>query len=295
VALALLSLAALQGSLAAWLPQRPLAARSGFTGACDALRAEPADFVVVWPPTAAAALAALPADLRAADAVPLELPGRRRYRHIAVIGPAGFADPPELQGAAARPRQLFDEIELARFVYDGQPRILFDLRDAMGTLRVAMHNGAAVTPCDAPGEGGWRCPGRPPWNHVAPTELRVQGRSWPCVWAHPVAGQTLVIEAREVPLGDEIELAAALSDGAANQPDGAWVDLLLEIEQGDGRVQHRMRRPQGAGIVTQRWPTLPGASPATVRLQITTPRDAMRHLGINLTTSSRRVAGPVQP
>jgi hypothetical protein len=261
-------------------PVTPLTRRPGFAEAAvhAAAHADAGTFVVVWPPHESAALAALPATLHAADAVPEEPARSRRWTRILVLGAAGFASPPELAAAAAEPRQRFGDVELAPFAWAAGDRVLFDLRTDLGRARVRLTGAAGDLACDAPRDGGgFGCPGRPEWNRVAPERLRVLGEDWPCVWAHPVADHVLVLDLGTVQLGDRLELEAALSDAAASTPGGAPVQLELAIP---GVATKVLWRSNQAGIERLVVPTPHVTAP--VRLSVRTAYDGRRHLGVNL-------------
>jgi hypothetical protein len=261
-------------------PVEPLARRAGWGAAVERLSgsAGPADFVVVWPPEQAAALSELPPALRAADAVPVESPGRRRYPRMFVIGPAGFDTPPELGGAEAS-RERFDDIEIGTFTYPRGDRVALDLRSDLAQARVELHMRAETITCDIRRpDGGWDCPGRPEWNHVAPTSLVAGGNDWPCVWAHPLTGSELVIDLGQQNLSDRVEIEAAMADEAVAMPNGASVKVLLEV---DGAGTRRLIVPNRRGIVRASLRTDAGRR-GRVRIVITTANDGRRHLGINL-------------
>jgi hypothetical protein len=261
-------------------PVSPLADRPGWRAAVASLssRVGSDSFVVVWPPEQAAALAELPPSLRAADAVPVESPQRRRYLSIFVIGPVGFDSPPELAGA--RPsRERFDEVEVGTFVFATGDRVVFDLRSELEQAAVQFRSQSEALRCDRRRpDGGWSCPGRPDWNHVAPTTITVSGSDWPCVWAHPATGHDLVIDLGPRALADRVELEAAMRDDAVAGPYGASVNIRLEV---DGAGSRRLAVPNRRGIVSTTVRTKPGRV-AGVRAIITTPNDGRRHLGINL-------------
>ncbi|MBI3179482.1 MAG: hypothetical protein HYZ27_07450 [Deltaproteobacteria bacterium] len=267
-----------------FVPATPLAERPGFVEAVAAIGADPPDLVVVWPPEQAAALAALPAELMASDAVPLEHESARRYVRIAVLAPAGVAPPRELaQAAPAAPRR-FGDVEVSRFSYPPRERVAWDLRSDLGRARVTLRGQDGELACDLPRRGGgWSCPGRPEWNHVAPATLTVEGAPFACVWVHPVSGRALVIEVDRIPLAERLELRAALSDDAAATPGGADVVVELQI---DG-VASQSLTVGGPGMRRLVVPT-PGRGEAGVRLVITTAHDGRRHLGVDL----RVVDGP---
>jgi hypothetical protein len=275
---AVLSLVAQIRSLS---PVEPLSETPGFVEAAEYLerQAGAGTFVVVWPPEQAAALAALPASLAAADAVPVEPFDKRRYLHILVVGPLGFSTPPELAGATLGERRRFAGVEVGSFTWAASDRVDFDLRASLADVRIYLRGREHNVECNAarPG-GGWSCPGRPPWNHVAPTHLSVEGHDWPSVWAHPVGGHELVLDLGERHLWDRIEVESALADAAASSPAGASVVLQLEVSGAGTRRLSRTNRP---GIARTSLPTKRGST-AHVRLRVTTANDSRRHLGINL-------------
>ncbi len=273
-----------------------LAESEGFAEAARHLVAASPDFTVVWPPHAAAALGALPPKLRAADAVPFEPADQRRYLRLAVIGPAGFDDPPELANASPEPRRRFADVEVGIYGYPVADRILFDLRGSLSGVAVSLRGPEHQVRCDrARRDQGWDCPGRPAWNHVAPTNLRVEGRDWACVWAHPLSNHDLVIDLGRQPLGDHLLLEAALSDDAATTPNGAAVSLRLEVQPESGSPFTRiLRRTNQAGIGVFDVATS-GLGHGTVQLVIRTSRDARRHLGVGLRIVERGESGAHRP
>ncbi len=261
-------------------PVRPLSERPGFDAAVAHLRAAtaPATFVVVWPPEQAAALGALPRELRAADAVPVETASQRSVLRVLVLGPSGFDAPPELAEASAGERVRFDEVEVAPFEWAGGDRIDFDLRAGLAGATIRLEGREHRVTCDQPRpDGGWACPGRPSWNHVAPTRLRVGGDDWPCVWSHPVTGHELIVDLGEHELWDRVELEAALHDDVTGVH-GSTVVLRLEV---DGAGSRRLTRTNQRGVARTVLPTVRGRR-ARVRVLITTANDSRRHLGVNL-------------
>lgn len=276
----LLALVALALLLRSFWPVEPLARQPGFAEAAVFLAAQADDdlFVVLWPPHVADALERLPEGLRAADAVPQEEEeDARRVTRIAVMGPAGFNTPPELRGVAVTRERRFDAVEIRVFAYATHQRLLFDLRSDLEKVRVRLHGRQSVV-CDRRrGDGGWSCPGRPSWNHVSPHSFQVRRAEWQAVWAHPVTDDTLILDLGKQPLGDHIDISAALSDGAARTPAGATVYLDLEI---DG-ARHTLVRSNAPGVARLTIPTGHGER-AHLRLRIHTPKDDRRHFGVNL-------------
>lgn len=282
---------------ASFWPETPLVERRGFSEAVAFLTANAAagTFVVVWPPQLAEALDHLPASLVAADAVPIESEGRRTYLHFLVVGPRGVGAPPELERASMRARRSFGEIDVVELEYAAGDRVDFDLRARLEDVRVSLVQGESTIVCDVRRpDGGWACPGRPDWNHVGPSSLKVEGRDWAAVWAHPVSGSQLIIDAGELPLWDRVELEAAFSDEAAAMPGGATVEITLEVE---GVGTRRLSRVNRRGIIEVEMPTARGGK-AHVRVLITTVNDGRRHLGINLRTievrATARAAEPIR-
>jgi len=103
------------------LPRTPLHERPGFAAATQALarawaaERSPNGFVVLWPPDQGASLQYLPNALRAADAVPIKRGGLAAFNPIWVIGPKGFAPPPELVSALEVSRENFAHIDVVTF------------------------------------------------------------------------------------------------------------------------------------------------------------------------------------
>lgn len=262
-------------------PVTPLAQRDGFAEAVAFVDSEAGSdaFVVVWPPTLAAALAELPAGLNASDAVPFETNDSRRHLRVILLGPAGFDTPPELDKSLLTTRRRFGDLEVATHTYEGGDRVAWDLRAELSQVRLSLSGPEWNVTCDAArADGGWYCPGRPKWNHIGPASLTVAGQAWDCVWAHPIAGHALVIELGQRTLLDRIEVEMALSDGAAALPGGASVLAVLEV---DGVGTRRLNRSNARGIARVSLPTKRGTK-AAMRLTITTSNDGRRHIGVNV-------------
>jgi len=267
-------------------PVAPLAERDGFAAAVAHIEAEhgPGTFVVVWPPEHAATLAALPGALPAADAVPNETNNKRSHLRILTLGPTGFDAPPELDAAEAGERVRFDDIEVASHLWASGDRVDFDLRADLAETAVQLHGREHHVDCNnARADGGWACPGRPDWNHVAPTHLRVEGDDWPCVWAHPVTGHDLIFDLGERTLWDRIEVEAALHDDVTGTH-GSSVVVKLEV---DGVGSRRITRTNNRGVAVTMLPTSRGQK-ARVRLFVNTGNDGRRHFGVNLRIMEKR-------
>jgi len=276
-----LALFALTRLACSFSPTTPLAALPGFQEAAQSLvdAQGPDSIVVVWPPELSAALYALPAELRATDAPPIENSAARQYTRLFVLGPVGGATPPELADATLEGRKRFDDVEIVTVTYPTTTRVLFDLRSGIADAKVTLIGPPADVECNAPrADHGWDCPSQPPWNNVAPTVIRAGGVDWPCVWSHPIASRDLVIDLGERRLGDRVELEAALSDDAAATPNGAPVALRLEVEGVGEKVVTRSNAP---GILRESIATTRGHA-AHVRLHVTTTNDGRRHFGVNV-------------
>lgn len=286
----LLSAFALARLAWSWLPVTPLVERPGFDAALAHLGREagPESFVVVWPPEQAAALAKLPPELRAADAVPQEDAERRRSTRVFVLGPRGVDAPPELTALGEGARLRFDDVEVLRLDYPRQDRVLFDLRQELDTARVSLRGPGGELACRARHpDGGWACPGKPEWVHVSPTMLQVKGASWPSVWAHPLDAHDLVIDLGERRLGDRVELEAALTDDAAGTPHGASVELSLRV----GGAEQRLTQPNTPGVRRLEVRTTRGEQ-QRVQLVVRTQADGRRHLGVNVRLLEGSEAAP---
>jgi len=274
------ALVSLGSFVCSMVPTPPRTERDGFAAAMADVPREngPGTFVVVWPPEYAAALAALPPELAAADAVPAETNNKRSYLKILTLGPAGFDPPPELDSADSNERVRFDDIEVTTHQWTSGDRIDFDLRAGLAEVAVQLHGREHHIDCNqARADGGWACPGRPGWNHVAPTHLRVEGDDWPCVWAHPVTGHDLIFDLGERTLWDRIEVEAALHDDVTGAH-GSSVVVKLEV---DGVGSRRITRTNNRGVAITMLPTTRGQK-ARVRLFVNTGNDGRRHLGVNL-------------
>jgi hypothetical protein len=286
-----LSAFALGRTACSFWPVTPLAEQAGFDEAVAWLvrETDPQSLVVVWPPEQARALAALPPGLRAADAVPAVPAERRQFLTLHVLGPAGFASPPELRDATPVDRRRFGAVEVGYWRYAGNDRVDFDLRAGLAETIVRLDGPEGVACNQARPDGGFACPGRPEWNHVAPTSLRVDGEEWPCVWMHPVSGHDLVVDLGERTLFDRVEVEAALHDDAVTTPGGAAVVIRLEVE---GLPLQRLTRTNNRGIARLTLPTVPHTR-QRVRLVVSTTNDGRRHLGLNLRiVEARRADSP---
>src|SRR5262249_43913702 len=156
--------------------------------------------------------------------------------------------------------QRFDDVDIRLYPSDGTSPALFDLRRDLAGAQVHLDDLACN---QARSEGGFACPGAPGWSYVGPHTLRVDGKAWPCVWAHPTAHKQVIIDLGERELGKSVVLEAALSDPAAT--DGAPVQLFLDL----GADTHALTRTPQRGVARLEVTTTPGEH-RTVRVRITT-------------------------
>lgn len=275
IAVAVFALASTVYSLT---PTTRLADRPGFDDAMTALAAYDATtFVVVTPPEQTEALDEIPKHLPASDGAPATEAMMSRWSSIVAVGPRGSGLPGftnELE------RRIFGDVDLVRYGNPSGERVIFDLARDLDRVAITLR-GATDIVCNVPGPDGYRCPGRPGWNHVGPARLRVNGAVWPSTWAHPANDYGLELALGEVELSDAIVLEAALDDNVARN--GAAVELELRV----GDSVRKVTRSPAPGIVTTRVPTKAG-SREPVTLTIRTAADGARHLGVRLRITARQ-------
>lgn len=158
---------------------------------------------------------------------------------------------------------------------DGMHGVTLDLvRDLMSRARVRREGGVFDGVCNSDG-AQFRCNSPDPWNHVRVEPRLVDGQQVQCIFAHPQAGSTLVIEVPSVPASRAVVGAAALDDTAVF-PGGA--DVLNEIRfEPDGGGPSRatlLRRTNNRGPEPYRL-TL-DERPGTLSFRITTANAGAR-------------------
>lgn len=236
-------------------------------------------WILVWPPHYSHLAEQLPKDLMASDALPQEQSQARRYSHITMLAPRNTPTPVELRETTEVALQEVGELSIRSFVFPESKRLLFDLRSEISKTQIQMETPEQKLLCITPRpDGGFMCPGRPEWNYLGPTQLMVNGQPWPCVWAHPISGEQLTINLGAQRLGDTIEIESALSDDAVNTPQGAAVDVRIEI---DGQPAGNLTHANQTGVRVLKISTTANKL-STVKLYVTTNNDARRHFGLNL-------------
>lgn len=127
------------------------------------------------------------------------------------------------------------------------------------------------------------CVGLASWMTVGSDTLVIGGRREACTWSHPISGGELVVDFGLVDVARGLRLQAALSNAAADNPDGAAVAYTLivdDVASGSPLVVHHRRGFEQAFL-----PPRPGQ--ATVRLVVTTTNDGQRHTCFRLTQEAR--------
>ena len=100
--------------------------------------------------------------------------------------------------------------------------------------------------------------------------MDINGRRELCTWSHPISRGRLRIDYGTVDLGDGRTFEAALSDGAASNPQGAPVTFIVTVDEQTRSV--RVHRQRGfSGVL------LPGGTHHLV-VDVLTDNDGQRHV-----------------
>ncbi|MBN2360165.1 MAG: hypothetical protein JXR83_12005 [Deltaproteobacteria bacterium] len=161
----------------------------------------------------------------------------------------------------------------------------------VAALRVRVEVGGRTIQCSDLDPSGptHRCPTLPEWNHVGPHELVIGGQPRRCLWAHPISGGRVIIEAPWPLTANRIKVSYGLADSAVGAPDGQPV--TLEVFAGERKLGGVVQPNQfGYGELT-----VPLGEPASERLAfvVSTTHDGARHFCIDAV--AERGPAPVAP
>ncbi len=276
----------------------PLAERSGFDDALGFLSTElPArTTVLVYPPDDFSALHKLPRKLWASDALPQPPPSA-----LVTLSRMNAPLPGELKTYSLRNTRVFNDVQLSWYTQDpAEPRrdkYLFNLQRQLPEVQVYLEDPSGKRlHCNEPqGSSGWHCPDRPQWNRVSSGTATVNGQPYPGVWAHPVAGHSLLIDMGKREIGEQLHLELALDDNVV-APGLSDIRATLVFSAQGNTLQRTLTRNNRRGIATlnisSKDLSVLGPRPLIV-LRIECTNDARRHLYINLTFSPKKTP-PVQ-
>jgi hypothetical protein len=142
---------------------------------------------------------------------------------------------------------------------------------------VTLHKADGTTrPCPwDPKAQHHRCTGEPPWMYVGEETVPIEGKETTCVWLHPQTNARLEVAFAPLPRTGvgRVVLGAALSDTAADNPQGAPVHVAVQVEH--RRTALTLHRARGFQQGALEMPT--GPTPAEIRIEATTPHDGQRH------------------
>jgi hypothetical protein len=139
--------------------------------------------------------------------------------------------------------------------------------------RVRVERGdSSVVAC--PWDAGRRrhvCPGLGPWMTVGDETMQIAGRKTDCIWSHPISGGRLVIDYGDLDLAGGLTFEAALSDVAADNPQGAPVTFTVRVD--DVARTLTVHRARGFARLA-----LPATAPGRVVVEVATGHDGQRHV-----------------
>jgi hypothetical protein len=146
----------------------------------------------------------------------------------------------------------------------------WSLSRALDTATVELVQGGEATPCARDGDRH-RCSAKS-WNWVGKTRVRIGGVLRDCVWAHPVAGQRLVIRVPrvDVPAGAEIIVHHGLADAAVDA-NRAGAPVRLDV----AGLAYDVRPNRKGWAELRVAPESPG--PRDLEIAVTADRDGGRH------------------
>lgn len=134
-----------------------------------------------------------------------------------------------------------------------------------------------------------RCPSLPEWNHVGPHDLVIGGQNRHCLWAHPISGGRIIIDAPWPLSASRIRLFYGLADSAVGAPDGQPV--TLELFAGDRKLGSYVQ-PNQPGYNEQ---LVALGEPASEKLRfvVSVTQDGARHFCLDAV--AERGPTPVAP
>lgn len=124
------------------------------------------------------------------------------------------------------------------------------------------------------------CPGLPEWMYVGMQELSIDGKRERCVWAHPTTSGSVSIFWERAPLRREVLLDVALTDTAADNRDGAPVNVELRLD--GSSVGAVTTVPGRRGFRSSPFP-VPNVN-GSLELVVTAEDDGQRHACFRLRT-----------
>lgn len=161
----------------------------------------------------------------------------------------------------------------------------------VAALKVQVEVGSRTILCSDLDPNGptHRCPSLPEWNHVGPQELSIGGQLRHCLWAHPISGGRVVIDAPWPTGASRVRLFYGLGDSAVGAPDGQPV--TLELFAGDRKLGSFVQQNQPG--YSEQLVTLGEPASDRLRFAISVIRDGARHFCID--AIAERGMPPVGP
>jgi hypothetical protein len=106
---------------------------------------------------------------------------------------------------------------------------------------------------------------------VGEETMQIAGRKTACIWSHPISGGRLVIDYGDLDLAGGLTFEAALSDVAADNPQGAPVTFTVRVD--DVARTLTVHRARGFARLA-----LPATAPGRVVVEVATGHDGQRHV-----------------
>ncbi|MCG3172338.1 MAG: hypothetical protein GMKNLPBB_00488 [Myxococcota bacterium] len=153
------------------------------------------------------------------------------YRNLYAVSLFGEHDrakdrfPPEWRAAGSH---RFGKIEVITYALPPPLRVTMDLVDQADKADVWMETPRGKVDCRRWGVRHG-CSGSESWNYVGPTSLNIDEKPRRCLWAHPVTGETKVVQWKNVEMGSRLLGYAGLSRTAVTMG-GMPVQLTVESD-----------------------------------------------------------------
>ncbi|MEO0322416.1 MAG: hypothetical protein AAF447_05640 [Myxococcota bacterium] len=189
------------------------------------------------------------------------------------------------------PRRLGADEGQLRLVHEAGPwglyehpgaaeEVVYSFFENVHHARVRQIDGDQAAPCTGWDGRGFTCP-HAPWARVEPLEYAFEGRTQPCLHAHPVEGQVIEIGYEDVPAGGTtLRGFAGVADSGQSGRSGADVELRVLV---DGVPVGSLATGSRPGYATFAFELPEASAPRRVVFQLRTEEDAARHFGFTAT------------
>lgn len=157
-----------------------------------------------------------------------------------------------------------------------------ELLEVLDSARVFVRSDTAEREC-VRAFGRFRC-GPEDWIWVGPSTVRMQNRDETCIWMHPTAEGTLVLNWDSLPRMGVVRGRAGVSDQAAETGREAIISLAVALD-GSAALQEEFRFERG--MQSWRLDVPDGAPTMQLRLEVSANDTGMAHFCLSGTLAGR--------